>query len=159
MAEVRRRGGLACAAVALIAVLAAWILGWISPPELTAADARQFTERALEGIGLDAIRVEPDVRSGTYTIRGTETELDVWETSALVSGGQVELKVDREIGEAVFVDDVNAEGDDRLLSDDQFRELGDFRTDPARERRLLRNIAGTVAGILTAAAAVLVSRS
>jgi hypothetical protein len=159
MAEIRRRGGLACAVVALIAVLGAWILGWTSPPELTAADARAFTHRALDEIGLDAIRVDATTRSGTYTIRGTETELDVWETSARVSGGRIELKVDREIGEAVFVDDVNAAGDDRLLSDEQFRQLGDFRTDPARERRLLRNIAGTVAGVVTAAVAVLVSRS
>jgi hypothetical protein len=151
MARMRRVGGIACAALAVLAVL----IGWLQPtPDITTGDARRFTERALTDIGVERVRVSEKVVAGRYTPKGGTKRIDVWETDATVAGGHIKLTVDQGRGEAVFVDDVAADGS-RLLTDAQFTALGEVVTDPARSRRITRNVAGTIAGLLAACVAVL----
>jgi hypothetical protein len=152
MARVRQVGGSACAAVAVVAVL----VGWLQPsPDLTKADARSFTAHALREIGVRDATVDRRVDAGTYRPRRSSDRIAVWHTRASAPGGNLSLDVDRDRGQAVFVDDVSTDGTERLLTDDQFAALGRLTTDPARHRRVARNMAATIAGLLAASVAVL----
>ncbi|HEX8581842.1 MAG TPA: hypothetical protein VF640_05930 [Acidimicrobiales bacterium] len=124
------RAALAALAVACAAALAGGVvLEWArGPDELTADQAAAFAADALARVGLREVRLDPDVRPGTY-------EGDpVWDVHATVAGGSVRLLVHEGAGEAVRVEDVADDGG-TLLTDDQFRALdaltagvvGDFR--------------------------------
>jgi hypothetical protein len=151
MIRWRQLGGVACVAIALLMVL----FGWLQrQPDLTKDDARAFTSHALGRIGMQDVQVAADVKAGTYARNGVKAPLRVWDTSAMVRGGTISLKVDRRIGQAVFVDD-KADAGGQLLSNAQFTALGRVTTDPARSRRLQRNVVGTLAGLAVACGAVL----
>jgi hypothetical protein len=151
MDRLRRVGGATIVVIALLIVLFGWLQ---KQPHLTKDDARGFTSHALRSGGLQNVTVAKDVKAGTYALRGARSPLPVWDTSATVRGGKISLKVDRRVGQAVFVDD-RADGGGQLLSDAQFNALGRVSTDPARSRRLERNAVGTLAGVALACVAVL----
>jgi len=102
--------------------------------ELTAADARTFTERALEDADVGRIRVGRKVEAGVFRPESSGNPVPVWETSASVSGGNVVLFVTRRGNRAVYLNDVS-DGGGALLSDEQFRRLDRFRFNPAADRQ------------------------
>lgn len=146
-----------CVAAAIVVVVAAWVR---ARPELTPDDAIDFTEEALLDAGLSDVRVDDlaieDIQSNP------DGDHAVYRTRAEVGGGTIELAVRRDVGEAVFVRDLTAEGEP-LLTDAQFARLGEFRTDPAVDRRIVDNLwvtgaavlAGLMAGALATSSVVL----
>ncbi|MGH9186185.1 MAG: hypothetical protein ACRD0U_10295, partial [Acidimicrobiales bacterium] len=90
-------GALLCAAACAAAVVAAWL----EPrPDLGSEDARRFTTGALTAAGLRGVDVGSDVGEGR------DGELNVWVTTAAVTGGSVELWIDQTEAQAIrLVDD------------------------------------------------------
>jgi hypothetical protein len=146
MRGVRVVAGVACALVALVALLLAWLQ---DAPDLTADDARTVTRRSLEGIGFEAVRVDPDPDRRPYE-PATGPPVDAWRTTATVEGGLVELWVSVGDGTALFLLDRTADETDQLLTDEQFAELSEVRFTPSADRLLRRNL------WVTAAAAAIV---
>ncbi|CAN5865178.1 hypothetical protein BH24ACT3_BH24ACT3_07550 [soil metagenome] len=125
LSKIRTAIGVACAVVAVAAVLVGWVGGPPERPDLDADGARRFTAEALADAGLDEARVGDDVRAGTFDPEDADTPpLDVWRTEARLEGGDIELAIDRETGRAVELND--AIDGDNLLTDDQFDQLGAF---------------------------------
>jgi hypothetical protein len=142
---------LACvlAAAAVVALTAC------AERDMSGDDAREFTRRALEEVGLEDVRVARRAEADTF--RPTSGDpIEVWETQAAVAGGTVHLYIDRGSDRAVFLNDV-AGGGGALLTDDQFAELERFRLNPAAERHRdrLRVPAGVAIGLAALAGAAL----
>lgn len=140
MLRACRIGALVCAAVAVVIVIVAWAR---ARPELTEQDAIDFTEQALSDAGFEEVEVDPSATKGIQT--NPSGDLDVWRIRSGVDGGTIEVAVRRDLGQAVFVTDVADEGG-QFMTDLQFRKLGDFRTDPAVDRRISDNVVITIAG-------------
>jgi hypothetical protein len=103
--------------------------------ELTQADAREFTERALDDAGVVGVAVAQRVTAtqcGSGPVAG-------WATSARVAGGTVELCVERDGDEAAFVRD-EADGGGPLLTDQQIARLDAFVFSPAEDRLRVRYV-------------------
>ena len=123
---MRARGAVCCRGRARL-----WGLG--GDAELTRADARDFTERALSDAGVAGVVVAARVTAaecGAGPVEG-------WATSARVAGGTVELCVERNGDEAAFVRD-EADGGGPLLTDQQVARLDAFVFSPAEDRRRAR---------------------
>lgn len=144
--------------VVVVAALAVFTLaGCSSVPSMTAADARDFTGRALTDAGLSDVRVDPQVVPTRYTStdpRFRNQPIEVFQTRSVVAGGQVELYVPKRGDAAVYVRDVSVAGG-QLLNPDQFHRLEQFRYNASDERqsRQTRRIgAGAVALVVVVAA-------
>ena len=80
----------------------------------------------------------------------------MWKTEATLEAGTVDLWLAREDGEPVFLDDRTADGAAQLLTDAQFRQIGDHFENPALGRQVRRNLlvtlaAGLIVGVAAAA--------
>lgn len=72
-------------------------------------------------------------------------EVPVWVVVVSVDGNEIEMKVDDEDGQLVYVDDLIGEDDsERALDDEQWSEIRVYRDDHA-DRWVRRNIAGSIA--------------
>jgi len=107
-------------------------------PEMTKSDARAFTTKALQHVGLSGVRVAETVEAASYKSADPrfirDQAVKVWATSADVDGGTVLLDVERRGDRAVYVRDTRADGGGPLLTDQQFSSLNRFRYDPAGDR-------------------------
>jgi hypothetical protein len=115
--------------------------------ELTQADARRFAERALADVGVHGVTVNARVtatRCGSGPVEG-------WTTLARVSGGIVEICVERAGDEAAFVRD-EADGGGPLLTEEQVAQLDAFVYSPAEDRRRVRYVWTVAAAIACALA-------
>lgn len=143
---------------AIVAVGAVVAVGWLASSELDDDDAAQVAIGALDSVGVDA-EVTAD-EDGALATRGEhETEdgesVDAWFVRPETTQGAVELRLRVSDGRLVWVDDrVGADAQTRLLTDAQFDELAEYRSDPAGDRWLSQNLAGTVAAVVAAAVAV-----
>lgn len=137
------------------AVVASGALTACAERDMTPDDARVFTRRALEDVGLEEIRVAPQVDEGAFRPTAGES-IAVWQTTAAVEGGTVHLYIHRESDRAVFLNDVSDDGG-ALLSDEQFAALERFRLNPATERYRDRLLvpAGVAIVLMLAAGALL----
>jgi len=126
--------------VSLIA--GAYAAGQDSPP-LTAAQAREFTQRAFTYSGVEPVEVsgEPraevfdqsqDPESGEGEGTGPGDPIPVWVVPAQVANQPVELYVARESDRAVRLNDA-LPGGGFVLNDEQFKRLEEFRLDLAGE--------------------------
>ena len=79
----------------------------------------------------------------------------MWKTTANVEDGTVQLWLSREDGEPVYLDDRTPDGAAQLLTDAQFREIGNHFENPALGRQLRRNLLATLAAALILGVAVL----
>ncbi len=141
----------------LAAVVALLLLAACAAPnrEMTDADARLFTERALEEMGFSRISVEERVVPGVYPPRGARS-VPVWTTRARVEGGTIELAVMREGDRAVFVQDQDDDGGE-LLTDQQFEVLERFRYNPAAERARQEKLVPAIVAVIVLVGAVAAS--
>jgi hypothetical protein len=119
-------------------------------PEMSADDAREFTQRALEETGMRGIRVSLEVEEDLF--RQSDPPVEVWRTEAEVHGGWVAFAVEREGDRAVFVNDVADDGSE-LFTDEQFATLESFRFNAAAERSAdRRTVPAAIAGLLAVVA-------
>ena len=141
--------------------LSTWLLAGVlmatatacSQPAMTRADARTFARQALIHIGFTNVQVDRNMSLASY--RSPEPRLQkqksvqVWRTRSTVPQGSIELYVPRKGNSAVFVRDEASAGGP-LLSDRQFRQLRDFRLNPAADRRRNRLQGPTIAAVVLA---------
>lgn len=141
--------------------VAAVAAAWLQPrPDLTREDARRFTADVLEAAGLDDVEVTPLVTSAKDPPPPTQPDavtLDVWVTAATVERGLVSFSVDRNAAQVVRYLD-QGPGGEAFLSESQQRRIDDYDTDPALQRRIRRNVGGTVAAALGAGVAIALAR-
>ncbi len=131
---------------------------WFTPrPDLDAGQAADTTVGALASVGFDATVPEPATRATHDTADGRT--VDVWDVFADVDGTQIETQVRVDAGQLVFLDDrIGADGSDRLLSDDQFAAIADYRDNATLHDWIGRNVAASLAGVLTIVVAFFVAK-
>lgn len=137
-------------AVALTAV--AWLQG---PDHITSREAVQAAAGAFEAAGLEEASVSLRAVADTYDADGDRSPVEVWKTTANLEDGTVELWLSRKDGEPVFLDDRTSDGAAQLLTDAQFRQIGEHSENPALGRQLRRNLIVTLAGALILGTSVL----
>lgn len=142
--------------VALGAVATAWVQ---DPDPVTADQAVGIADRAFAAAGVRGAAVDDTPIAGVYTSAERGRRIEVWRTTAAIDGGDVELWLARDDGEAVYLDDRTADGSAQLLTDDQFEALADHDEDPNLASHLWRNVAITAAAVLLLALAVRLERS
>lgn len=150
--------------VLLFAALGAAGASWFTPtPELGAEDASELARDALAEAGVEVDRLTTPVRMVHQTESGDT--VDAWRVRAEVqvdgAAEEVELRVQQSAGQLVYVDDrIGVDDAERLLDEDQFATLGQFRDDTLADRWVLRNaIAGGSALFVAVTGYVLATRS
>ena len=130
-------------AIALTAV------GWLQRPDhITAGEAVRAATGAFRAAGLEDASVALRAVAGTYEPGDDQPPIQVWKTEAELEDGTVDLWLAREDGEPVFVDDRTSDGAAQLLTDAQFRKIGDHSENPALGRQVRRNLLVTLAAAL-----------
>lgn len=143
MVALRTFVGVGCALAALVVV----IMAWFQPlPELEAEDAREVTRRSLEQLGFEDVRVDELVPDGVYE-SSTGATIAVWQTTAYVEGGWVDLYIAQDDGVPVYIRDRTSDGTDLLLTEDQYDQLRALDENPVREEQRLHAGVATLAGI------------
>ena len=136
-------------AIALTAV------GWLQRPDhITAGEAIRAATGAFRAAGLEDASVALRAVAGTYEPGDDHAPIEVWKTEATLRGGSVDLWLAREDGEPVVLDDRTADGAAQLLTDAQFRKIGDHFENPALGRQVRRNLLITLAAALILGIAV-----
>jgi hypothetical protein len=148
---MRPRAGAAVviAAVAIGAVGIAWLQ---DVPDITAEDAVTAAEGALEEAGLEA-EVEQEAQRSVYTTRARDP-IDVWAVHATVRTVPIELRLAMAGAHPVSIDDRTPDGSAYVLSELEYEAVASSIDDPARDRRVERNISLTLAAALVVSLAV-----
>jgi len=138
---------------AAVAVLSAAAVGaWLQPrPTLGSDDARRFVVEALTTAGVDGVVTATEVAAGVSppdAPLGSEA-FDTWIVTATVLGGEIEVHVDQQEAQAVYVLD-RADGGGGLLTAEQVQVIDDFDDNPLLDDRLARNLAASTAGVFGA---------
>lgn len=133
--------------VAVFVAVGAAAISWLTPrPDLDAADAEATALGALAEVGVEGTVEEPVERSRHATADGDE--LDVWVVYVEVGEETVETRVLVDAGQLVYVDDrIGPDRQERLLSDDDFDTVADYR----REATLGEWVAANVGAMIAAA--------
>ena len=142
-------GPLFLAAAAILVVGVAW---QEEVPELTASDAVDAAEAALQSAGLDAT-VEP-VPVPTVYASLTRDAVEVWAVQATVRSEPIELQLARDGAQPVALDDRTLDGSAYVLSDVEYESVVAHVDDPARSRAIQRNALITFAAALIVALAI-----
>ncbi len=138
--------------VLLFAALGAAGASWFTPtPELGAEDAEELAGDALGEAGVEV----DDLAAPAAMVHQTESgdTVDAWRVRADVQVDgepeEIELRVQRSAGQLVYVDDrIGADDTQRLLTDEQFATLGQYRDDTLADRWVLRNALAAVSALL-----------
>ena len=122
-------------------------ISWFTPrPDLDARDAEATALGALADVGLDGTLSGPAERGEHETSDGEE--LDVWVVFVEVEGEEVETRVLVDAGQLVYVDDrTGPDRQERLLTDDQFETVAEYRNDAT----VSDWVGGNVGAMVTAA--------
>lgn len=125
-------------------------VAWLEPPSaLTADEAVDAAEAAIAATGRQDVEVDPTPILGSY-VRAGET-LEVWKTTARIGGQQLALWIARDSGDAVYLDDFDADGSARVLTDQEVGRLARYDGRGAIDRLVRRNVTVTIAAALIAA--------
>ena len=163
----RRRGGRLVAMASVVRTVS-WVLvfvalgvvgaAWFTPrPDLDAGQAADAAVGALASVGFDATVTKPVTRTTHDTADGQQVA--VWDVFADVDGEEIETQVRVDEGQLVYLDDrIGADRSDRLLSDDQFAAIADYRDRVTLDDWIGRNVAASVAGALVALLAFVVAK-
>lgn len=150
--------------VLLFAALGGAGAAWFTPtPELEADEAADVARRALTEAGVTSELAAPP-EQGVHETKGGD-EVDAWIVELAVTADgvadQIELRVQRTAGRLVYVDDrIGPEDAQRLLTDDQFDALGEYRDDSRSDRWVARNLLAAVSAVVVAGTCfVLATRS
>lgn len=149
---MRKSTALLIGLVAIALTATAWLQ---RPDDITAGEAVRAATGAFRAAGLEDASVALRAVSGTYEPGDDQAPIEVWKTEAELEAGTVELWLAREDGEPVFLDDRTADGAAQLLTDAQFREIGDHSENPALGRQVRRSLLATLAAGLILGTALL----
>lgn len=148
----------------LFAALGAAGASWFTPtPDLGADDASELAGGALAEADVEVDRLAAPVRMVHESESGDT--VDAWRVRADVQVDgepeEIELRVQESAGQLVYVDDrIGADDTQRLLTDQQFTALGEYRDSSLIDGWVLRNAGGGVAALVIAATSyVLATRS
>ena len=142
--------------VVVVAVVAAGRAWFTDVPPLEASDAIRVAAGALAAADVD-VTVVGDPSLGVHRSDDGE-EVDAWTVDLVVAddapvggGEEIEVKVQETAGQLVFVDDrIGPDDATRLLDDDQFATLADYRDDTLTDDWVLRNVVGSAAAAAVA---------
>jgi hypothetical protein len=152
--------------VLLFVAPSAALVSWFTPrPALDAGDASETAIGALAELGIRA-SVDGPVRLGKHEPEDGDA-IDAWVVMVEVPGKgdaadeQIELRVQETAGRLVYVDDrIGPDDTARLLSDEEFDRLKEYRNDATSGRWYLRNAGAVLAAALVGGVAFfLVARS
>jgi hypothetical protein len=152
--------------VVLFVAPAAAVVSWFTPrPALDAGDASETALGALAELGIRG-SVEEPVRRGEHEPEEGGS-IDAWVVMVEVPGKgdaadeQIALRVQETAGRLVYVDDrIGPDDTARLLSDEEFDRLKEYRNDATSDRWYLRNGGAVLSAALAAGVAfALVARS
>lgn len=149
----------------------AWILtfvaigaaaaAWFTPQaDVDAETAGEISLRALTDAGVEDIAVVGTPTRGSHTT-GDSGTVEVWQVVVDVAGDEIDVLVDAEEGQLVYVDDlVGKNHDQRALTEDQWDSVEFYRDDQRRDDWVQRNIVGSIgAAVIVAVGFVLARRS
>lgn len=144
--------------VLLFGAVGAAAAAWFTPqPLLEADDAAAVAVGALDDLGFDGTVGEPP-----ELISHTPDDGDAvaaWMVLVDVADDTVELRVQESAGQLVYVDDrIGTDDADRLLTDDEFERIGDYRDDSVFRDWVERNIAATIAAALIAVSGFVIAK-
>ena len=163
-----RAGRCTVAAVRAVVRVVSWVLvfgaigaaaaAWFTPhPLLEADDAADVAVGALADVGVDAtVAGTPELVSHTPA---DGEPIAAWAVFLDAGDETVELRVQESAGQLVYVDDRIGEADtERLLTDDEFERIGDYRDDDVFRGWVVRNVAGSVAAVIIAAVGFVIAK-
>jgi hypothetical protein len=149
--------------VAVFVAVGAAAISWLTPrPDLDAADAEATALGALDEVGVDGTVDEPVERSQHATADGDE--LDVWVVYVDVDAPgdtveTVETRVLLDAGQLVYVDDrIGPDRQERLLSDDDFAAVADYRHDATLGDWVTANVGAMIAAALVAVTGYVIAK-
>lgn len=123
-------------------VVGAAMVRWLSDrPDLEPADARTVAVDALAAIDREGT-VSREVVLTEHTLESGET-VEAWVVFVDVDGDEIELRVQTTVGQLVWVDDNIGDGK-RLLTDEEFDALDEYRDEEIHDRWVATNVAGSV---------------
>lgn len=131
---------------------------WFTPqPLLESDDAVDVAVGALDDVGFDgSVSGEPELVSHTPE---DDDPVAAWAVFVDVDDETIELRVQESAGQLVYVDDrIGADDTERLLTDDEFVQIGDFRDDSVFRRWVLRNIVGSIAAAMIAGVGFVIAK-
>lgn len=142
----------------VFAALAVAAIAWFTPKsDLDADDAESTAVGAFAEVGVEADVVEPVVRAEHSPADGDPVE--VWVVPLEVGEDEIETRVLVEAAQLVYVDDrIGADGQERLLTDDEFLTIADYRDNSKRNDWVRRNAMASVAGVLIAGVSFVVAK-
>lgn len=134
------------------------VASWFTPKgELDRVDATEIAIDALGSVGFDGTVDERPRRSVHRPER--QDPVEVWVVFVQVEDERIEVQVRTTKGQLVYVDDRVGENDtERLLSDDQFVEIGRYRDARLLDAWIARNAAGTIAAVAIAGVGFVLAR-
>lgn len=144
--------------VVLFGAIGAAAAAWFTPqPLLEADDARSVALGALEDVGFDGtVAGDPELISHTPD---DGDAVAAWAVFVEVDDDTVELRVQESAGQLVYVDDrIGPDDIDRLLTDDEFEQIGDYRDDAVFRDWVARNVAASVAAALIAVCGFVIAK-
>lgn len=144
--------------IAVFVSVGAAVVSWFTPrPDLDADDAAATALGALDEVDVEGTVEEPVERSQHATADGDE--LDVWVVFVEVGDETVETRVLVDAGQLVYVDDrIGADRQERLLSDDDFDAVADFRNDATLGDWVAANVGAMVAAALVAVSGYVIAK-
>ena len=134
------------AVVAVVAATAAWL---DDRPDLTADDATEVALGALAEVDVDgrAERAPTPIEHQPDDGDPIESWSVLVEVPTDAGDDQIELRVQRSAGQLVYVDDnVGPDDTQRLLTDDEFDQIGDYRDNAVFNDWVVRNGVGAGSG-------------
>lgn len=144
--------------VLVFVAIGAAVASWFTPKgELDATDAAEVAVDALASVGFEGTVDEVPERGVHRSDR--RDPADVWVVFVTVDDEPIEAQVLTTRGQLVYVDDRIGEDDTgRLLTDDQFVEIGAYRDTRLLDAWVMRNAAGTVAALVLGAVGFVLAR-
>lgn len=130
---------------------------WLTPrPEIDEDDAAEVALGALDEASVDATLAKAVVES--EYVPDNDDPLEVWVVTVSVGEEMVELQVDQQSGQLVYVDDnIGPNDSERLLTDEQFEVVAKYRSTELRDW-IRRNAFGSAAATLIAILGFIVSK-
>lgn len=129
---------------------------WTRPQaRLGQRDAVRVAVDSFESVGLDAaVLTTPEL--GVHEVDGRPDTM-AWFVTVRVDGEDLEVRVQHDEGQLVWIDDRTADGG-RVLTDVQYSDLTFFRDDTLFERWRRQNAVASVTAIAAAIACAMIGR-
>lgn len=144
--------------MSVFVALGVGVISWFTPkPDLGASDATHTAVGAFSEIGFEGSVSGTVERSEHSPAEGDAVE--VWVVPLDIDGNEIETRVLVDSGQLVYVDDrIGPDRQERLLTDDQFLAIAEYRNDVTRDDWIGRNAAATLAALVAAGVGFVVAK-